>query len=63
MGGDLTTDFDGETAKLRIQKVYPEDEGYYTCIVYNDLGKDSTSACLIVDSKYQKPRKPVSIFA
>lgn len=52
LGGDFTTDFDGEIAKLRIEKVYPEDEGEYSCVAYNDLGKSITSACLIVDSEY-----------
>lgn len=54
MGGDFSADFDGEIAKLRIEKVYPEDEGEYTCVAYNELGKAVTSACLIVDSKYSK---------
>ncbi|XP_015434395.1 PREDICTED: myosin light chain kinase, smooth muscle-like [Dufourea novaeangliae] len=49
MDGDFSVDFDGETARLSIQHVYPEDEGEYTCVVYNDLGKAFTSACLVVD--------------
>ncbi|KAL0100118.1 hypothetical protein PUN28_019519 [Cardiocondyla obscurior] len=49
MVGDFSTDFDGETAQLNIQHVYPEDEGEYTCVAYNDLGKAYTSACLVVD--------------
>lgn len=49
LGGDFQADFDGETARLSIHQVYPEDEGEYTCVVYNDLGKASTSACLVVD--------------
>ncbi|KAK0177708.1 hypothetical protein PV328_001733 [Microctonus aethiopoides] len=49
LGDDFAADFDGETARLSIQHVYPEDEGEYTCVVYNDLGKAYTSACLIVD--------------
>lgn len=52
MGGDFKADFDGQIAKLRIEKVYPEDEGEYTCVAYNELEKAVTSACLIVDSKY-----------
>lgn len=36
-------------ARLSIGRVYPEDEGEYTCVAYNELGSDSTSACLIVD--------------
>ncbi|XP_067210466.1 uncharacterized protein [Linepithema humile] len=49
MVGDFASDFDGETARLSIQHVYPEDEGEYTCVAYNDLGKAYTSACLVVD--------------
>ncbi|KAG8038190.1 hypothetical protein G9C98_006515 [Cotesia typhae] len=33
LGGDFATDFDGETARLSIQHVYPEDEGEYTCFL------------------------------
>ncbi|XP_072764137.1 uncharacterized protein [Anoplolepis gracilipes] len=49
MMGDFAAEFDGETARLSIQHVYPEDEGEYTCVAYNDLGKAYTSACLVVD--------------
>ncbi|XP_015122953.1 uncharacterized protein LOC107045269 isoform X3 [Diachasma alloeum] len=46
---DVIFDFENETAQLHIQQVYPEDEGEYVCVVYNDLGSAYTSACLIVD--------------
>ncbi|XP_011632760.1 titin-like [Pogonomyrmex barbatus] len=49
MMGDFAAEFNGETARLSIQHVYPEDEGEYTCVAYNDLGKAYTSACLVVD--------------
>ncbi|KAG7188123.1 hypothetical protein KM043_015968 [Ampulex compressa] len=49
MGGDFSAEFDGEAARLCIQHVYPEDEGEYTCVAYNDLGKAFTSACIVVD--------------
>lgn len=49
MGNDFTSEFDGEVARLSIQHVYPEDEGEYTCVAYNELGKAFTSACLVVD--------------
>lgn len=49
LGGDITTEFDGRKARLCISQVYPEDEGEYTLIVFNNLGKASTSACIIVD--------------
>lgn len=51
LGGDFNAEFDGETARLKIEKVYGEDEGEYTCVAYNDLGKAFTSACLVVDGK------------
>lgn len=49
LGGDITTEFDGRCARLCIKQVYQEDEGEYTCVVYNQLGKAKTSACIIVD--------------
>ncbi|XP_025602051.2 titin homolog isoform X2 [Athalia rosae] len=51
LGGDFASFFDGETARLSIQHIYPEDEGEYTCVAYNDLGKAFTSACLVVDGE------------
>lgn len=51
IGGDFASELDGQTAKLAIRQVYPEDEGEYTCVAYNELGKVYTSACLIVDGK------------
>ena len=49
LDGDFSSEFDGTNAKLNIQHVYPEDEGEYTCVATNELGKAFTSACLIVD--------------
>lgn len=37
-----------------ISQVYPEDEGEYTCVAYNELGKAYTSACLVVDVPEEK---------
>lgn len=51
LGEDFVADFDGETAKLCVTQVYPEDEGEYTCVAYNNLGNVFTSACLVVDCK------------
>lgn len=48
-GGDFKFEMDGETARLIIETVYPEDEGMYTCIASNALGKAYTSSCLVVD--------------
>ncbi|CAH1959680.1 unnamed protein product [Acanthoscelides obtectus] len=54
LGSDFNADFDGETAKLSIRQVYPEDEGEYTCVAYNELGKAFTSSCLVVDLPEEK---------
>ncbi|KAF5273319.1 hypothetical protein FQR65_LT04741 [Abscondita terminalis] len=54
LGGDFVSEFDGSIARLLIKKVYPEDEGEYTCVVYNDLGDARTSACLLVDVPEEK---------
>ncbi|KAJ8954582.1 hypothetical protein NQ318_003113 [Aromia moschata] len=54
LGGDFNAEFDGETARLSINQVYPEDEGEYTCVAYNELGKAVTSACLIIDLPEEK---------
>ncbi|KAF5279087.1 hypothetical protein FQA39_LY05765 [Lamprigera yunnana] len=54
LGGDFISEFDGSIARLLIKKVYPEDEGEYTCVVYNDLGDARTSACLLVDVPEEK---------
>nr|CAD7441061.1 unnamed protein product [Timema bartmani] len=52
LGGDFVSEFDGETARLTIHQVYPEDEGEYTCVAYSDLGRAATSACLVVDVSF-----------
>lgn len=49
--GDFSTTHDGERAILSIKRVYPEDEGEYTCIASNSIGKTISSACIIVDGK------------
>ena len=51
---------DEGVARLSIRRVYPEDEGEYTCVAYNQLGSDSTSACLIVDGN-RVPNFSISI--
>lgn len=47
--GNICTSFDGEHASLIINRVYPEDEGEYTCVAKNSLGQTSTTACIVVD--------------
>lgn len=49
LGGDITSELEGEVARLTIHKVYPEDEGQYACVAHNSLGRAVTSACLIVN--------------
>ncbi|XP_065350382.1 titin homolog isoform X17 [Cloeon dipterum] len=52
--GDLVAEQDSTFARLTILQVYPEDEGEYTCVVRSELGKVTTSACLIVDVPEEK---------
>uniref|UniRef100_A0A1B6CDT2 Myosin light chain kinase, smooth muscle-like n=2 Tax=Clastoptera arizonana TaxID=38151 RepID=A0A1B6CDT2_9HEMI len=54
LGGDWIAEQEGDVARLTIQKVYPEDEGEYTCVAYNDLGRAVTSACIVVDVPEEK---------
>ncbi|GAB0100344.1 muscle M-line assembly protein unc-89 [Sergentomyia squamirostris] len=54
MGNDFTSKFDGERATLHLAKVFPEDEGSYTCIASNTIGKTYSSAVLIVDVPEEK---------
>ncbi|KAK4304915.1 hypothetical protein Pmani_023160 [Petrolisthes manimaculis] len=49
LGGDLESEWDGSRVRLKIQEVYPEDEGEYSCIIFNDMGKAVTSATLVVE--------------
>ncbi|XP_063987212.1 uncharacterized protein LOC135167689 isoform X2 [Diachasmimorpha longicaudata] len=67
---DISFNFENGTAQLHIQHVYPEDEGEYVCVAYNDLGSASTSACLIVDvpegkeiSIHQRLKKPIHLLS
>lgn len=46
---EFLTSYDGTKATLSIKRVYPEDEGEYTCIALNTIGKTFSSACIIVD--------------
>lgn len=49
---EFITNYDGSRATLSIKRVYPEDEGEYTCIAANNIGKTFSSACIIVDGMY-----------
>ncbi|KAL3284833.1 hypothetical protein HHI36_018972, partial [Cryptolaemus montrouzieri] len=54
LGGDFNADLDGTIARLSIKQVYPEDEAEYTCVAFNELGRATTSACLVVDIPEEK---------
>lgn len=45
---DFTMEYKENTALLSINHVYPEDEGEYTCIAENNIGRAYSSACIIV---------------
>ncbi|KAH8321002.1 hypothetical protein KR067_013027 [Drosophila pandora] len=51
---DYEMSFDGTKATLRIPRVYPEDEGEYTCVAKNSVGRSLSSACIIVDVPEEK---------
>lgn len=40
-----------DSCQLEISRVYPEDEGEYTCVATNNAGKVSCSAALTLDGK------------
>uniref|UniRef100_T1JHX9 Uncharacterized protein n=1 Tax=Strigamia maritima TaxID=126957 RepID=T1JHX9_STRMM len=46
---DFRPDFDGRVCRLKINDVYLEDAGEFTCVAYNDAGKVTSSAFLTVD--------------
>lgn len=54
LGNDFSTHYDGEIATLSIKRIYPEDEGEYTCIAENNLGRTYSSACIVVDVPEEK---------
>ncbi|XP_068144676.1 titin homolog isoform X2 [Drosophila tropicalis] len=51
---DYVMSFDGVKATLSIPRVYPEDEGEYTCVAKNSVGRSLSSACIIVDVPEEK---------
>lgn len=55
---DFRTNFCDDRATLSISRVYPEDEGEYSCVASNNIGKSYTSACIIVDGKtFSSPQR------
>lgn len=48
---DIQIDYRDDRATLKLRRVYPEDEGEYTCVASNNIGKAFSSACVIVDGE------------
>lgn len=51
---DIVTTYDGSRATLSIERIYPEDEGEYTCVASNNIGRAYSTACIIVDVPEEK---------
>ncbi|XP_037942022.1 myosin light chain kinase, smooth muscle-like, partial [Teleopsis dalmanni] len=51
---EFSMSYDGIKATLSIPRVYPEDEGEFTCVAKNNLGRTLSSACIIVDVPEEK---------
>lgn len=49
---DYRTNYLEDRATLHISSIFPEDEGEYTCVAINNIGKAYTSACIIVDGMF-----------
>lgn len=41
-----------DSCQLEISRVYPEDEGEYTCVASNNTGRVSCSATLTLDGEF-----------
>lgn len=46
-----------DSCQLEISRVYPEDEGEYTCVATNNAGTASCSATLTLDGKFVTTKK------
>lgn len=49
---DIQIRYVDDRATLQIRRVFPEDEGEYTCVAINNIGRAFTSACVIVDGEW-----------
>lgn len=49
---DHRQNFNGSRATLSIPRVFPEDEGQYVLVASNNMGRVKSSACIIVDGKW-----------
>lgn len=54
MTNDISAQFHGDRATLAIARIYAEDEGEYTMIAENSLGRSYSSAYIIVDAPEEK---------
>lgn len=54
MTSDISAQFNGDRATLSISRIYAEDEGEYTMMAENSLGKSFSSAYIIVDAPEDK---------
>lgn len=54
MTNDITSQLHGDRATLSIARIYAEDEGEYTMIAENSLGRSYSSAYIIVDAPEEK---------
>lgn len=45
---DFSMNYNQNIASLSINHIYHEDEGEYTCIAENNIGRAYSSACIIV---------------
>lgn len=49
---DFESSYKEGAARLKIKQVTAEDEGTYICEASNNLGKATSSACLVVYREY-----------
>uniref|UniRef100_A0A2A4IV77 Uncharacterized protein n=1 Tax=Heliothis virescens TaxID=7102 RepID=A0A2A4IV77_HELVI len=66
---DFESTFDDGAARLKIKQVTAEDEGTYSCEASNNLGKATSSACLVVyppgepNTLSQRLRRPPALLS
>nr|XP_034839612.1 uncharacterized protein LOC117995729 [Maniola hyperantus] len=66
---DFETSYNLGTARLKIKQVTAEDEGTYTCEASNNLGKATTSGCLVIyppgepNTLSQRLRRPPALLS
>ncbi|KAF9810929.1 hypothetical protein SFRURICE_005355, partial [Spodoptera frugiperda] len=64
---DFESTFEEGAARLKIKQVTAEDEGTYSCEAANNLGKATSSACLVVyrepNTLSQRLRRPPALLS